>query len=230
MLDDKILTSLSAALEGKGFKFLYNKLLKAALLLVSWATLNLVKLFFSPPCCDTWAFVSGRLQVMFKLLCFCLLCVNSRLREFMKRLVKPQRRLWPVWLRRWTCLTQTWRDFLESNAPTPATRWAPFPWLCLGTQLCGWHHLNAFYAFCFNKVIKQLMKKEFTLEFSRDRKSMSVYCTPNKPSRTSVSKMFVKVSPCLERGRGWNGCKGAPCFKIMEQLTAALSGRKDLVI
>lgn len=45
-----------------------------------------------------------------------------------------------------------------------------------------------------NSVIKQLMKKEFTLEFSRDRKSMSVYCTPNKPSRTSMSKMFVKAS------------------------------------
>lgn len=44
------------------------------------------------------------------------------------------------------------------------------------------------------QVIKQLMKKEFTLEFSRDRKSMSVYCTPNKPSRTSMSKMFVKAS------------------------------------
>uniref|UniRef100_A0A8C5PTQ4 Calcium-transporting ATPase n=1 Tax=Leptobrachium leishanense TaxID=445787 RepID=A0A8C5PTQ4_9ANUR len=46
-----------------------------------------------------------------------------------------------------------------------------------------------------NSVIKQLMKKEFTLEFSRDRKSMSVYCTPNKPSRTGVSKMFVKGAP-----------------------------------
>lgn len=41
------------------------------------------------------------------------------------------------------------------------------------------------------------MKKEFTLEFSRDRKSMSVYCTPNK-ARSSVGKMFVKVS---ETGR-----------------------------
>lgn len=36
------------------------------------------------------------------------------------------------------------------------------------------------------------MKKEFTLEFSRDRKSMSVYCTPNKV-RSSAGKMFVKV-------------------------------------
>uniref|UniRef100_A0A673FQH4 Sarcoplasmic/endoplasmic reticulum calcium ATPase 2 n=1 Tax=Sinocyclocheilus rhinocerous TaxID=307959 RepID=A0A673FQH4_9TELE len=43
-------------------------------------------------------------------------------------------------------------------------------------------------------VIKQLMKKEFTLEFSRDRKSMSVYCTPNK-ARSSIGKMFVKGAP-----------------------------------
>uniref|UniRef100_A0A8C7ZRX3 Calcium-transporting ATPase n=1 Tax=Oryzias sinensis TaxID=183150 RepID=A0A8C7ZRX3_9TELE len=44
-----------------------------------------------------------------------------------------------------------------------------------------------------NSVIGQLMKKEFTLEFSRDRKSMSVYCTPVKPG--SQSKMFVKGAP-----------------------------------
>jgi len=36
-------------------------------------------------------------------------------------------------------------------------------------------------------------KKEFTLEFSRDRKSMSSYCTPLKPSRLGNGpKMFVK--------------------------------------
>ncbi|XP_041756739.1 sarcoplasmic/endoplasmic reticulum calcium ATPase 2-like isoform X2 [Coregonus clupeaformis] len=45
-----------------------------------------------------------------------------------------------------------------------------------------------------NSVIMQLMKKEFTLEFSRDRKSMSVYCTPNK-ARSSLGKMFVKGAP-----------------------------------
>ncbi|XP_062409791.1 sarcoplasmic/endoplasmic reticulum calcium ATPase 2b [Sardina pilchardus] len=45
-----------------------------------------------------------------------------------------------------------------------------------------------------NSVVKQLMKKEFTLEFSRDRKSMSVYCTPNK-ARSSMGKMFVKGAP-----------------------------------
>ncbi|XP_066577783.1 sarcoplasmic/endoplasmic reticulum calcium ATPase 1 isoform X2 [Amia ocellicauda] len=45
-------------------------------------------------------------------------------------------------------------------------------------------------------VIKQLMKKEFTLEFSRDRKSMSVYCSPAKASRAAVgNKMFIKGAP-----------------------------------
>lgn len=44
------------------------------------------------------------------------------------------------------------------------------------------------------QVIKQLMRKDFTLEFSRDRKSMSVYCTPTRPdSAARGSKMFVKV-------------------------------------
>ncbi|XP_040885182.1 ATPase sarcoplasmic/endoplasmic reticulum Ca2+ transporting 1, like isoform X1 [Toxotes jaculatrix] len=42
-------------------------------------------------------------------------------------------------------------------------------------------------------VIKQLMRKNFTLEFSRDRKSMSVYCTPGKGD--GGAKMFVKGAP-----------------------------------
>ncbi|KAM7370839.1 hypothetical protein PAMP_010354 [Pampus punctatissimus] len=42
-------------------------------------------------------------------------------------------------------------------------------------------------------VIKQLMKKNVTLEFSRDRKSMSVYCTPTKGD--GGAKMFVKGAP-----------------------------------
>ncbi|XP_075708971.1 sarcoplasmic/endoplasmic reticulum calcium ATPase 3 [Rhinoderma darwinii] len=47
-----------------------------------------------------------------------------------------------------------------------------------------------------NSVIKKLIKKECTLEFSRDRKSMSVYCTPVSSSgTTSGSKMFVKGAP-----------------------------------
>jgi len=51
---------------------------------------------------------------------------------------------------------------------------------------------HSFVLLLAEQVIKQLMKKEFTLEFSRDRKSMSVYCTPNK-SHSSIGKMFIKV-------------------------------------
>lgn len=47
------------------------------------------------------------------------------------------------------------------------------------------------------QVIKQLMRKDFTLEFSRDRKSMSVYCTPTRSDpKAQGSKMFVKVGVC----------------------------------
>lgn len=46
-----------------------------------------------------------------------------------------------------------------------------------------------------NNTIKQLMKKEVTLEFSRDRKSMSVYCSPVNPSVGAGNKMFVKGAP-----------------------------------
>lgn len=44
-----------------------------------------------------------------------------------------------------------------------------------------------------NRVIQQKWKKEFTLEFSRDRKSMSVYCVPSSGGNTP--KMFVKGAP-----------------------------------
>ena len=46
------------------------------------------------------------------------------------------------------------------------------------------------------KDMEAKWKKDFTLEFSRDRKSMSTYCTPKKPSRIgSGAKMFVKGAP-----------------------------------
>lgn len=46
------------------------------------------------------------------------------------------------------------------------------------------------------KDMENKWKKEFTLEFSRDRKSMSTYCTPKKPSRIgSGPKIFVKGAP-----------------------------------
>ena len=47
-----------------------------------------------------------------------------------------------------------------------------------------------------NRVIQHMWKKDFTLEFSRDRKSMSVYCSPTKSSKAGVgAKMFVKGAP-----------------------------------
>jgi len=46
------------------------------------------------------------------------------------------------------------------------------------------------------KDVESKWKKDFTLEFSRDRKSMSSYCTPKKPSRLgNGAKMFVKGAP-----------------------------------
>ena len=40
-----------------------------------------------------------------------------------------------------------------------------------------------------------MWKKDFTLEFSRDRKSMSCYCVPTKQTKLGPGpKMFVKVS------------------------------------
>jgi len=46
------------------------------------------------------------------------------------------------------------------------------------------------------KDMEAKWKKEFTLEFSRDRKSMSTFCTPKKPTRIgSGPKMFVKGAP-----------------------------------
>jgi len=44
-------------------------------------------------------------------------------------------------------------------------------------------------AMCCNNVIRQKLKKEFTLEFSRDRKSMSAYVTP---AQGGDSVMYVK--------------------------------------
>merc|ERR1712073_290711 len=46
------------------------------------------------------------------------------------------------------------------------------------------------------KDIESKWKKDYTLEFSRDRKSMSSYCTPKKPTRLGNGpKMFVKGAP-----------------------------------
>lgn len=57
-------------------------------------------------------------------------------------------------------------------------------------------------AICVRQEIETKWKKEFTLEFSRDRKSMSSYCTPLKASRLGNGpKLFCKGAPegVLER-------------------------------
>ena len=46
----------------------------------------------------------------------------------------------------------------------------------------------------FIQHIKSLVKKEFTLEFSRDRKSMSAYCTP-RDGGPQQACMYVKGAP-----------------------------------
>lgn len=51
-------------------------------------------------------------------------------------------------------------------------------------------------AIVVRQEIETKWKKEFTLEFSRDRKSMSSYCTPLKQSRLGNGpKLFVKGAP-----------------------------------
>jgi Ca2+ transporting ATPase len=53
-------------------------------------------------------------------------------------------------------------------------------------------------AMASNTTIRQKYRKEFTLEFSRDRKSMSAFVTTAKGSGSagqSTAKMFVKGAP-----------------------------------
>lgn len=54
------------------------------------------------------------------------------------------------------------------------------------SAMTGQQKASACYKTCMNKYTK-----EFTLEFSRDRKSMSVYCRPKEGDPNPI--MFVKV-------------------------------------
>ena len=87
------------------------------------------------------------------------------------------------------------------------------------------------------KDMETKWKKEFTLEFSRDRKSMSTYCTPKKPTRIGTGpKMFVKGAPegVLERcthyrvGNEKATMTNAIRQKIMDQAVAYGTGRDTL--
>ena len=53
-------------------------------------------------------------------------------------------------------------------------------------------------------AIHGMWHKDFTLEFSRDRKSMSCYCTPTTMTKLGAEpKLFVKVCSCL---CAWSFC------------------------
>jgi P-type Ca2+ transporter type 2A len=75
-------------------------------------------------------------------------------------------------------------------------------------------------AMCCNNVIRQKYVKHNTLEFSRDRKSMSVYVTNNQPVKTgSGPKLFVKgasesvIERCTYARIGTNRVPMTPALK-----------------
>ncbi|KAK7483697.1 hypothetical protein BaRGS_00025018 [Batillaria attramentaria] len=88
-----------------------------------------------------------------------------------------------------------------------------------------------------NHVIQDMWRKEFTLEFSRDRKSMSVYCAPNKPTRVpGGARMFAKGAPeglldrCTHVRIGHNKVPMSPAIKneIMKLTKIYGTGRDTL--
>jgi P-type Ca2+ transporter type 2A len=77
-------------------------------------------------------------------------------------------------------------------------------------------------AIVVRQEIETKWKKEFTLEFSRDRKSMSSYCTPIKASKLGTGpKLFCKGAPegVLER------CTHARIGTTKVPLTSAMKNR-----
>jgi len=92
-----------------------------------------------------------------------------------------------------------------------------------------------------NNAIREGYKKEFTMEFSRDRKSMSVYCSSSSGRATRsndnvAAKMFVKGAPegILERctkirvGKDTLNLTNDMKQQIMEQVTAYGTGKDTL--
>merc|ERR1712198_634910 len=87
------------------------------------------------------------------------------------------------------------------------------------------------------KDMEAKWKKDFTLEFSRDRKSMSTYCTPKKNTRLGTGpKIFVKGAPegvldrCTYVRIGTEKVPMTPAMKqnILETATAYGTGRDTL--
>ncbi|KAH7960867.1 hypothetical protein HPB49_024079 [Dermacentor silvarum] len=95
-------------------------------------------------------------------------------------------------------------------------------------------------ALTVNHGVQAMWKKEFTLEFSRDRKSMSSYCVPTRAAANTKlgtgPKMFVKGAPegVLERcthcrvGDKKMAMSGAVKQRILELTRAYGTGRDTL--
>ncbi|XP_053962019.1 calcium-transporting ATPase sarcoplasmic/endoplasmic reticulum type isoform X1 [Anastrepha obliqua] len=84
-------------------------------------------------------------------------------------------------------------------------------------------------AIIVRQEIETKWKKEFTLEFSRDRKSMSSYCTPLKASRLGTGpKLFVKGAPegVLDRcTHARVGTSKVPLTSALKSKILALTGQ-----
>ena len=93
-------------------------------------------------------------------------------------------------------------------------------------------------AMCCNNVIRQKFKKHLTLEFSRDRKSMSVLVSPNQPGTRFAggNKLFVKgaseavIERCTHIRVGQNKVPMTPQVKseILKLVTQYGTGRDTL--
>ncbi|PAA81520.1 hypothetical protein BOX15_Mlig019375g6 [Macrostomum lignano] len=87
-----------------------------------------------------------------------------------------------------------------------------------------------------NRVIQGMFDKNFTLEFSRDRKSMSSYVTPTKNGPPGGARMFVKGAPegvldrCTHVRVGKNKVPMTPALKeeIMKHTASYGTGRDTL--
>ncbi len=75
----------------------------------------------------------------------------------------------------------------HTHAHTQLQQCFTFVWSNIPHSFSLYLHLFCLFPLDYQKADAE----KFTLEFSRDRKSMSVYCTPN--GLNSQSKMFVKV-------------------------------------
>lgn len=79
-----------------------------------------------------------------------------------------------------------------------------------------------------NKTLQEGYKKEFTMEFSRDRKSMSVYCLPESRalrSQDSNAKLFVKGAPESILDRCTSVRVGKETVPLSSEMKSAILGQ-----